>query len=201
MTDAGDADDGPRADYRLAARRTACANRLFEVFFDRLDAGEGRTVDDYLIVRPRQQHADGVAGICVLPERDGRIGLMRGYRHQLDREVWQAPAGFAEPRETAAETALRELREETGLACPPERLVSLGRFLPDAGLIEAAVALFVARNVAPLPGCGALTYEPGVGRLVYFAPADLMALLRTTPDMGASTLVACFRYLALRGEG
>ncbi|MGE4218282.1 MAG: NUDIX hydrolase [Alphaproteobacteria bacterium] len=200
MTDFDDA-DSQRVDYRLAARRPACANRLFEVFFDRLEAGQGRTVEDYLIVRPRQQNEDGVGGICVLPERDGRIGLMRGYRHQLDRVVWQAPAGFVEPRETSAETALRELREETGLTCAPDRLVSLGGFLPDAGLIEATVALFVARDAVPLSGNGVLTHEPGVGQLVYFAPDALMALLRTTPDMGASTLVACFRYLALAAEG
>ena len=200
MTDFDDP-DGQRVDYRLAMRKPACANRLFEVFFDRLEAGPGRTVEDYLIVRPRQQHEDGVAGICVLPERDGQIGLMRGYRHQLDRDIWQAPAGFVEPRETAAETALRELREETGLTCGIDRLVSLGQFLPDAGLIEATVALFVARGVAPLSDSGSLTHEPGVGRIVYFAPAELMALLRTTPDMGASTLVACFRYLALIMEG
>lgn len=87
------------------------------------------------------------------------------------------------------------------MVCGADRLVSLGQFLPDAGLIEATVALFVARGVAPLSDSGSLTHEPGVGRLVYFAPAELMALLRTTPDMGASTLVACFRYLALIMEG
>ena len=196
MTHSDDAEN-QRADYRLVARRQACANRLFDVFFDRLDAGNGRTVEDYLIVRPKLRHPDGVAGVCVLPEMDGRIGLMRGYRHQLDRVVWQAPAGFVEPRETPAATALRELREETRLSCPPDRLASLGSFLPDAGLIEAAVALFVARDVTPAPDAGPVTCEPGVGRLEFFGPDELRKLVCATPDMGASTLVACFRYLAL----
>ena len=85
-----------------------------------------------------------VAGVCILPELDGKIGLMKGYRHQLGREVWQAPAGFVEENEAPVETALRELKEETTLTSAPDKVVPLGMYCPDPGLIEGRVALFYA---------------------------------------------------------
>src|SRR5882762_2686535 len=122
--------------YRKLNRRLACENRLFDVYFDTIETPAGEVIEDFLIVRPKIAAPGGIVGVCVLPEVNGKIGLMRGYRHQLDEEVWQAPAGFIDAGESAEQTALRELAEETMLSCEPRRLVSLGSYLPDAGLIE-----------------------------------------------------------------
>src|SRR5262249_34843511 len=94
-------DDSDR--YRRLGRRLAAENRMFEVFFDDLETPAGAVVPNFLIVRPRSAAADGIGGVLVLPEIDGRIGLMRGYRHQLDAAVWQAPAGFRDAGETPAQ--------------------------------------------------------------------------------------------------
>jgi 8-oxo-dGTP diphosphatase len=51
---------------------------------------------------------------------DGRVLLVR---HTYGRLNWELPGGASEPGETLEETALRELREETGLT---GRAVSLG---------------------------------------------------------------------------
>lgn len=178
----------------MTARRTVASNTRFDIYFDRLEGPDGQVVPEFLMVRPKQQKG-GVSGVCVLPEVEGRIGLMRSYRHQFDEDVWQAPAGFGEADEDIPATALRELREETGFDCPPERLVPLGLSIPDAGVLEAKVALFVARDAVP---CGtAVDSEPGMGTLTFFARDALRALVQGTPAMGSSTLVACFRYLAL----
>lgn len=45
---------------------------------------------------------------------DDKILLIRQYRPPLDQYVIEFPAGLIDPGENAAETALRELREETG---------------------------------------------------------------------------------------
>jgi ADP-ribose pyrophosphatase len=183
--------------YRRLARRLALENRMFEVFFDKIEAPSGEVVEDFLIVRPRAVDRDGTGGVCVLPEIDGKIGLMRGYRHQFDAAVWQAPAGFAEPGEAPAQTALRELREETGLTCDPGDMQPLGTVFPDAGLIEARVAVFVARDCSGSASEGEPHREIGTGVLHFFDRAGLLALITGSETLGGTTLVACFRYLAL----
>lgn len=181
--------------YRRLNRRLACENRLFEVFFDTIEEPMGEVIDDFLIVRPKISAPGGIVGVCVLPEVEGKIGLMRGYRHQFDMEVWQAPAGFIDPGESGAQTALRELVEETELDCDPLHLESLGVYLPDAGLVEGKVALFVARNCTQKRVKSSPQPEVGAGLLEFFDRGSLAELVSTTGSMGGSTLVACFRYL------
>ena len=154
--------------YRLLARRPLAANERFHLFFDDLQLPSGRRVPKFLIVKPKVLAVGMVSGVCVLPEVAGRIGLMRSYRHQLRRSVWQAVAGFVEPGESIRATAAREVTEETTLACRPRDLVSLGRFFPEPGLIEAALALFVV-PCAPARGLPA-PEEVGTGKLTFFAP-------------------------------
>ena len=67
-----------------------------------------------------------------------------GWRHHFNSFIWQAPAGFVEFGESPAESAARELYEETGFMASPSSLTSLGSFLPDAGLIDGRVALFLS---------------------------------------------------------
>lgn len=48
--------------------------------------------------------------------------------HVTGTAKWDIPKGLRDPGETELEAALRELREEAGLAFAPERFVDLGRF-------------------------------------------------------------------------
>jgi 8-oxo-dGTP pyrophosphatase MutT (NUDIX family) len=50
--------------------------------------------------------------------------LLLGHATRSPR--WDIPKGEAEPGEDFVAAAVRELREETGLAVPPEELVALG---------------------------------------------------------------------------
>ena len=181
--------------YEFLSRRLACENQRFELFFDTVRTGDGETVSDFMIVRPRVRTADNVVGVCILPEVDGKIGLMRVYRHHLDEEVWQAPAGFVEQGEEAVDAAVRELHEETSVICASAQVESLGAYLPDAGLIEGRVALFAARGCIVRPDGSAKSKEVGIGRLYFFDREALTKLVCSEGSVGGSTLVACLRLL------
>lgn len=179
--------------YKVLARRVVCSNKRFDVLFDTIKEPSGHVIDDFLVVRPHVRDAQCVAGVCVIPEVGGAVGLMRGFRHQLNMSVWQAPSGFIERGERPEVTALRELEEETGLTCNLHDLKALGTFLPDAGLIEGRVALYLARNArrSAVPG----SPEVGTGPLQFFSGSQLAHLAIAETNVGGSTLVACLRYL------
>jgi 8-oxo-dGTP diphosphatase len=61
------------------------------------------------------------AAAVVLDDR-GHVLLVR---HSYGRLNWELPGGASEPRESFAETALRELREETSLEAVAERLTGI----------------------------------------------------------------------------
>jgi 8-oxo-dGTP diphosphatase len=63
-----------------------------------------------------------VGAAAVVFDDNGRILLVR---HTYGRLNWELPGGASEPGETFAETALRELREETGLVGRVERLAGI----------------------------------------------------------------------------
>jgi 8-oxo-dGTP pyrophosphatase MutT (NUDIX family) len=65
--------------------------------------------------------------------------------HFARAALWDIPKGLAEPGEEFIGAAVRELREETGLAVPPGELLGLGlhRYMPGKDL-----ALFLWRPPA-----------------------------------------------------
>jgi 8-oxo-dGTP pyrophosphatase MutT (NUDIX family) len=190
--------NSPPPRHRLVERRLAAANAKFDVFFDHVEGPDG-AVPRYLMVRPKVLHADAVSGVCVLPEVDGRVGLMQVRRPHFADPIWVAPSGFVEPDEPTETSALRELEEETGLTCDPKDLRSLGLLLLDPAVLEARVALFVAVQARPLPAAGTGNGdELGVGTLTFFTPEELEDLAVTSPHMDGGTVAACLRYLARR---
>ena len=112
---------------------------------------------------------------------------------QFDDFIFQAPTGFVEDYESSKESALRELFEETSLVCSSKDMIQLGTFLPDAGLIEGYVALFLAVNckISDIESIN----EIGTGKLFGFTSNQLEELINKESKIGGSTLVACFRAL------
>ena len=181
--------------YKHLKRVLACENSMFEVFFDQLQMRSGVNIDDFLIVRPKIATPSGEVGVCVLPEVNGSILLMKSWRHQLNSWVWQAPAGFINAGEEANETACRELEEETGYICDANNLIHMVSYYPDAGLIEGSVGIFLAKSCKKTDNEKNTGEEVGTGVYSLFNKPALRGLIKNNNVMGGSTLLACCYYL------
>ncbi len=177
--------------YTLRQRRLACENSRFEIFLDDVESANGEIIHNYLVVAPKIKTGDLITGVAVLPVVDGKLGLLRIYRHAIRRHLWEIPRGFVDPGESDRSSALRELEEETGLSCADADLESMGIFAPEPGILAARVHLFMAhrcRAVRPFSG-----EEFGHKEFRLFRPEQVFALHEAGEIQDSSTLIACFR--------
>lgn len=186
------AHDKEKDAYRLRQRRLACENSRFEIFLDDVEGANGEIVRNYLVVAPKIKTGDLVTGVAVLPVVDGKLGLLRIYRHAIRRHLWEVPRGFIDPGESDRKSVMRELEEETGLSCADADLESLGIFAPEPGIIAARVHLFAARRCRAVRPFAAEEFGHQEFRL--FDPAQVAVLHDAGEIQDSSTLIVCHRY-------
>ncbi|KPK77197.1 MAG: hypothetical protein AMJ79_04110 [Phycisphaerae bacterium SM23_30] len=99
----------------------------------------------------------GIVCIVAVTE-DGNIVLTQQFRRPVGKEVIELPAGLAgdeagQERETLAEAAQRELREETGYQ--GREMIFLTEGPPSSGLTSEIITFFLARGIKKVaPGGG-----------------------------------------------
>lgn len=143
---------------------------------------------DYLVVAPKQVSGDLVTGVAILPICDGKISLIKAYRHAIQEESWEIPRGLIEKGEDVSSSALRELEEETGLSCEVDEIKFLGLVTPDAGILAARIKLYVALNCKRIrPYAPA---EVGHRQFRLFDLADVGDLIAKSEIQDPCTLVA-----------
>jgi len=87
---------------------------------------------------------------CVLPvDDDGRVTLIRQFRHCADGWLWEAPAGTLNAGETPEQCARREIVEEAGLAAGD--LAHVGFVFTAPGFTDEKIHLYVATRCAKAP--------------------------------------------------
>jgi ADP-ribose pyrophosphatase len=87
---------------------------------------------------------------CVLPiDDEGKVTLIRQFRHCADGWLWEAPAGTLNPGETPEQCARREVVEEAGLAAG--RLDHKGYVFTAPGFTDEKIHLYVATGCTKAP--------------------------------------------------
>ncbi|HXD74390.1 MAG TPA: NUDIX hydrolase [Vicinamibacterales bacterium] len=120
-----------------------CTTRVFAVDVEQVSLADGRTHEMATI-----RHAPCVVLIPVLD--DGRVILIRQYRHSVKRVLWEFPAGSIDPGEAPEAAAMRECEEETRLA--PGRVERLASMFPAPGYCDEEMIYFKATGLhAPAP--------------------------------------------------
>ena len=88
-------------------------------------------------------HPGSVVVLPVLP--DGRIVMIRQYRHATRQYLWELVAGRKEPEETPKQGAARELLEETGYRA--KRYKAFLDVFPTPGFLEERMYLLLAEGL------------------------------------------------------
>jgi ADP-ribose pyrophosphatase len=123
---------------RVLSSQVMFRGRVFAVRRDRVAEPGGLEATREIVVHP--------GSVVVLPVfADGRIVLIRQYRHAAGQHLWELVAGHKEPNETAVEGARRELQEETGYRA--RRIRKLLEVFPSPGLLGERMEIFLAEGL------------------------------------------------------
>ena len=138
---------------------------VFDVLRDRL-----REENGIEIVREVVRHPGGAGALPLFD--DGRVALVKQYRHPARRELLEIPAGRIEDGETPETCAARELEQEIGFRAG--RIEKLAEFYTTPGFCEEKLHVYLATDLTP--SSQALDHDEWV-EVVYlpFAEAAQMA--------------------------
>jgi ADP-ribose pyrophosphatase len=131
--------DNPLSPWKTLGRELLLsAPPWLTVFSERVELPSGRVVNDfYNIVLPQ-------FALIVPWTEDGKLVLVRGYKHGVGRINLSPPAGLIEPGEEPLATARRELLEETGYEADDWQ--SLGDYVVDGNRGCGRMHLFAASS-------------------------------------------------------
>ena len=132
------------------------------------------------------------AAMVVLLDDQGRALLLWRHRFVQDRWGWELPGGLIDEGEEPAETAVRELEEETGYRAG--RVEHLVTFQPMVGMVDSEHVVFVGRDPEKT---GEAIEANEVERMEWVPLSSVPGLIESGEIWNAGVLVALLRVLTL----
>jgi ADP-ribose pyrophosphatase len=87
-------------------------------------------------------------GVAVVPlDHDNNVWMVRQYRHSVERELLEIPAGTVKKGEDYEVCAARELQEEVGMKA--EQLDLIGEFFLAPGYSSELMRIYLATGLTP----------------------------------------------------
>lgn len=117
--------------------------KIISIRRDTLTRGDGKN-----FIRETAVSSDAVAVVAM--DEQGRILLIRQYRHPMGCPIWEIPAGKMDvDGEQPEETAVRELQEETDTTAESVELLTM--FLNSAGWTNEKTYVYLAKGLKDVP--------------------------------------------------
>jgi ADP-ribose pyrophosphatase len=129
--------------YEVVESTTPYHGKIISVRKDLVTMPDGSRTQRDVIVHP------GAVGVVAFRD-DGRIMMVRQYRHPVRQPLWELPAGLLDiAGEAASAAAARELAEEAGLTAT--RWDVLVDAFSSPGMTDEAYRVFLARGIGEVP--------------------------------------------------
>jgi ADP-ribose pyrophosphatase len=151
---------------------------LFDVERDRL-----REENGIEIIREVVRHPGGAGALPLFD--DGRVALVKQYRHPACRELLEIPAGRIEEGETPEMCAAREMEQETGFRAG--RIEKLAEFYTTPGFCEERLHVYLATDLTP--SSQALDHDELV-EVVYLPFAEAAQMAESGEIEDSKTIIA-----------
>src|SRR5512147_2262136 len=117
--------------------------RVIKVSLDTVDLPNGVRVPLEIV-----RHPGGAAAVAI--DAQGRVCLLRQYRHAAGGYIYELPAGKLEPDEPPEMTARRELVEEAAIGAA--HWTSLGAYFSSPGVFTEVIHLYLATALSAAAG-------------------------------------------------
>lgn len=125
-----------RTDWKILSQKILLKNKFLEIWEDQLELPD-KTRLTYYIQRKRPFS-------IVIPVEDTTVFMVRQYRYPVSRVLMEFPMGYAEGK-TPHETAVTELKEETGIVA--ETLTEIGHFWVGPGRSNQMAYVYLAKGL------------------------------------------------------
>ena len=176
-----------KAEWKVFGERHIYENHWVNLDLVDVQSPDGTRFEHHVV---RMQRVVGV----VIPNKDGRILLVRHHRFITATWGWEIPCGIVEETETAIGAAGREVEEETGFR--PFGLKPLLAYQPCIGIADTPHELFVASGAVSI---GEPTDPTEVERISWFSFDEVKDLISGGQIHDSPTLLGLFAAASQAG--
>lgn len=155
---------------------------------------KARLINGVIADREVVEHPGGVAVFAI--DEQEQVLMVRQFRYPMGEEILELPAGKLEPGEDPKFSALRELKEETGII--PGSVRSMGCTYSSPGIFSEKIHLFLAQD---LQEGMAQPDEDEFLEVVRIPLKKLLSMIADNQIVDAKTIAGTMKaLLLLRGE-
>ncbi len=163
---------------QILASTKIFSGAVFSVTRDHLREASGQE-----ITREVVNHSGGAGGVAMFA--DGRIALVRQYRHPAKKDLLEIPAGKIDADETPESCAAREIEEELGFRVG--RLEKLAEFYSTPGFCAEKLYVYLATELVPTQQ--KLDHDENV-EIVFVTLEEALEMVQSGKIEDAKTIIA-----------